>query len=396
MTLNAVLDIDGVLACRSVKNIEQVYFFMSKGAIITAIKIHYIFPGVIEFIKFLFSIENLRISFFSSAVKNRNFIFVHELYKICLTETQYNDTKDKVKILSYDDLSTPQSDDWLEHRRLYNFRAGKKLKDITKVLDENDSIENAFIIDDQPTGIACGQAKNILFLRETENINYDNLTLKCSTYDSKGYTFFKCCLIYKKENLYIKKEKRISIFKNNEIFKISFFDHDSNYKTKTISSKKHPNLFKKINKIYIRNLTFEKNNYYIKNNKLIQMIFTFVEGHKGKTKKICRQANRIYYAAGLFFTALQISKENNISISESLFRLQYVKESDSTFTLNDNLKKVDRFYLLGLEKLREFNPNLELIHPHNYVQNLKLPSSEEDLLRAEELFKNQSDDCSIM
>ena len=48
MTINVVLDIHDVLACTEVRNIEQASFFKNKGAIITAVKTHYVFPGVIE------------------------------------------------------------------------------------------------------------------------------------------------------------------------------------------------------------------------------------------------------------------------------------------------------------------------------------------------------------
>jgi len=88
-SINLVFDIDGVLACNAIGSTKIAAFFLKKGAIITALKTHYVFPGVIELMQLLFQTENIKVSFFSSGDRQRNEIFVKQLLELALGQEGY-------------------------------------------------------------------------------------------------------------------------------------------------------------------------------------------------------------------------------------------------------------------------------------------------------------------
>jgi len=399
---NIVLDIDGVLACKSVETIEQANFFKNKGAILTAIKTHYIFPGVIEFIKLLFQTENVKVSFFSSGDKKRNVIFVDQLLKLALSEAKYNETKSKVCILSRDDLTEPTNEERKKQRVLYDLRPGNMQKDISKALGEGDFLENAVLIDDDRSYVACGQAKNILFVPESKNRNFERLSSKCDSYQTDGYKFLRCVIATKKssspEKRAVKEGKQILLLKTEEGFKVGFLNKSGKYQALVISHEKHESLLLKLNEIHQSNSEKNKSASIIEDNELVKDICELVGSFEGKARKICRQANRICYVTGLLFKALKVAESKNISISDSLFQIQFkFKEGEKTYEPDFKQScRMEELYLIGLEKLKEVNSGLQFITPHNYLECVQLLMSEEEQLTLQEAIKNQDNGCCIM
>jgi hypothetical protein len=403
MSINIVLDIDGVLACNTVENVKQALFFKNKGAIMTAIKTHYLFPGVIEFIQFLFRRENIKVSFFSSGDKERNIIFVEQLLKLALQEQGYEEVKHKVRVLSRDDLTVPDDKENVEHHRVYGLWAGNKQKDLSKVLCEEDLLDNTILVDDTPSYVACGQAKNVLYVDSTENRNFEILPSTCNSYHPEGYKFLPSVLVIidhgGREKKAVKNGKQLLILKKDNGFEVEFLDKNFKYQKQLICVEENKELVAELNRIYQDTKNKNKTGSVIKDAELTQSICQLVTSFDGRAKKICRQANRIYYVAGLLFTALEQSKSNSISLSECLFRAQFKLKKDGETYKPDfkKLSKRDDLYLLGLEKLREINPHLRFTTPQSYVECIQLPSSQEELSALEEAIKNEGDDsCCIM
>lgn len=409
MTINVVLDIHDVLACTEVRNIEQASFFKNKGAIITAVKTHYVFPGVIEFIKVLFQTENVKVSFFSSSKEEVCVRFVEQLLKSALGESKYADVKQKVKVLSRNDLTEASDEAKKEHFRLYGLHVGNMQKNIAKVLGEGESLENAVLMDDDKTYVEMGQARNFLSVPCTNGRNFEVLRDLCRRYQPEGFKFLRCIfanesvasgLLEYEEDL-VKEGRQILIIKTKDGFNIGYVDKESKYQSKQISSD-HPSLLEELNKIHRGSIENSKTVCYVENKELVKNICLLVESWGGRNKKICRQANRIYYAAGLFFTALKEAKAQNITIAESLFRLQFklkeMKEEDDHKyePVFRRLSKMEDIYVIGLQKLREVNSTLQFTTPHSFVQCVQLLISGEDRSQLEAALKNQGDNCSIM
>lgn len=95
-----LFEIDYVLACTDVQSVEEVAFFKKEGAIITAVKTHYVFPGVIELIRMLHERGDVEIGFYSQDVNQRNRIFARKLLKLALGKEKYRALKTHLIVLS--------------------------------------------------------------------------------------------------------------------------------------------------------------------------------------------------------------------------------------------------------------------------------------------------------
>ncbi len=398
MSINVVLDIDGVLACKSAGNIEAASFFKNKGAILTAIKTHYIFPGVIEFIKLLFETEGVRVSFFSLGDESRNEVFVKKLLKLSLGKNKYEEIKETVSILSRNNF-IECGREWQEHYRLYNLRPGKKQKDLSKVLKGEEELKNTILIDDDSSYVACGQAKNFLSLPATERSDYQRLLGKYELYQPSGFKFLRCVLSCEpREVEAVKEGKLIYLVRSNDQFFLNYLDKDSVVHTEPITGVQNQSLVEKLTQLHEKNLEKKRNTCLVEDQELIKNICELVGSLGGNFQKICRTTNRIYYAAGLLLTALEKAKQESLSISESLFRLQFkLKQDNETYEPNfKKLRKTDSLYLIGLEKLKHFNDELQLTNPVNYSQFTKLIITEEEKILLESFIENEDNGCCIM
>ncbi len=403
MHINVALDIDGVLACRRVGSNEQAQFFKNQGAIITAKKTYYVFPGVIQLIKLLFQTEDIKVSFFSAGKKERNELFVEELLKLALTPSKYEDIKHKLRILSRNDLISASLEERQTQMKIYDILPGRKQKDLSKILCEGELLEHAILIENDITYVACGQAKNVLLMPSNDNYNFRVLSSKCKVYQPEGYKFLGCVLVSEAschafQKIRVEEGKQILLLKTKNEFEIGFLDKESHqYKQETISLKDNEELIEELNKIHQNQIEKSQNIYQIQDQELIKTLCHLVGVRGGLMKKICRRANRIFYVTGLLFTALKQSKSQGIPITEFLLRLQFKLQDNNTYTPRfRELRKIDDLYLLGLEKLREIKSDLQLMTPHHYVECIKLPLLKEEQLTVDQALVTQDDECWIM
>ncbi|HEV8052792.1 MAG TPA: hypothetical protein VGP47_09870, partial [Parachlamydiaceae bacterium] len=178
---NVVLDINDVLATLTAcphwsfmktSYAQTVAFYMRKGRILSANNItHYVFPGVVELIKLLSQIEDVKVSFFNADHKSRNEPFVASLLKLSLGDEKYNKIRDNVLIFSENHCCSRK----------------KKLSSVLK-----DPIEDALLIDKDPSNRAEKEESNFLYAPPTNTGSFSKLEFKQEKYDSKGKTKIKC------------------------------------------------------------------------------------------------------------------------------------------------------------------------------------------------------------
>lgn len=366
---HVVLDIDGVLACPAVLA-HQVPFFQAKGAIIEACGLtHGVFPGVIEFLRSLFQMHNVKVSFFSAGGSERNQLFVDRLLHQALQDN-YAATKDKVRVFSREHL----------HKVSKVTRNGGQLsteecfkKNLTAVLDPDTDLKNTILIDDTPEVVPGIQYKNHLLVPGTDAEHFEELeTKKVRIYHQEGFRLFDCFAIchfsgkYLKEDD-VKKGRDLMILKEQGIFKVGFIHKDSReYQEKDITP---PALAGTLEALYQEKLEEGPMTYFsIDDQKLCEEICDLVSSFDGISRKICRSVNRIYYVAGLLFASLEDSQREGIPLSEALFRRQYEIDTDDGQVSFRNLRKIDSLYHLGLERLRAVNPDLRFTTPHEYAK----------------------------
>ena len=180
--IDIVFDIDGVLACHNASNVEEASFFLKKGAIIPAIKTHYIVPGVIELMKLLFQMEHITVSFFSAGVSERNEIFVKELLSLALGKDAYEQVSSKVRILSRNDMVRGERDP----KNTYGLGYGEYKKDLSVFLKEADRLQNTILVEDDYSYVAEGQERNVIKLPMALDCHFSMLKRGKDEYDDEG------------------------------------------------------------------------------------------------------------------------------------------------------------------------------------------------------------------
>ncbi len=366
--INVVFDIDSVLTCHHSRNIKHASFFLRKGKILQAIKTHYIFPGVVDLIKLLFQTEDIRVSFFSSGVKERNDIFVKEILEIALGKDHYEKIKDSVTILSRCDVTSCTREESLEAERVYSIRPGNYQKDVSKVLREGESLENTVLIDDDSSYCAHNQAANMLFVPPSEEGNFYHLPDKFIECDEEGHHLIyiatpeeKNVSTYDKER--VENKDQVMLIKKEEGYELRFLDRKTGlYQEKSVSKKDAETL----------------STFSLKDKTVHPELYKLIHSYGGRIRKIFHDVNRIYYATGLLFTALERAKLKGTSLSQELFSLQFKEKKQWVYERLRDLSKKDDFYLIGLKKLQEVNSSLEFTNPKSYIELIdKAPSKEE-------------------
>ena len=377
-TYTVLLDIDNVVACDSYTDIEQVKFYYLRGRIIKAITTHYLFPGAIELITFLYLAENVKFAFFSAGAHERNKPFVRKVSQYAFAGQ--DDKIQKIRVFSGHHLKTTHEQARENCWKQYGVYLGRKHKDILCGLKEGDDIKNAVLWDNSLTVAAPDQVKNLLYVPSTNSQHFSNLATKISSYDSLGFKYLKCAFASTKNKKWneleakVKGRTQLLIVQQDEGFEIHFIDEQSRaYKKKLLTKEENSALIAALNQSYPGLLKRDSSVVWpIDDKNLLKKVYDFVCTYGGISQKICRQANRIYYAAGLFFTALKKARKEGLPLCEALFQLQFEKKDDGSFVRKfRELSKMDGLYLLGLKKLRQINPQLNLNTPHDYVACLK-------------------------
>lgn len=179
--INLVFDIDGVLAFHSAQLSDTSLAVIEKyGHIIVAAGLaHYVSPGAVELMKLLFSMPYVRVSFFSSGAKSRNVEFVEKLLTLSLGFVRYHAVKNDVIVLSKEDMVYYGNSEQSENiTKLCGSLHGNYKKDLSSVLalHPEDSMNDAILIDDDPSYVCLGQHKNILVCHEVQDHHYYSLS----------------------------------------------------------------------------------------------------------------------------------------------------------------------------------------------------------------------------
>jgi len=161
-----IFDIDNVLADTSAppKAYEQVA--NRSGTIMAANTKHYLYPGIIELLRWLYTKPYIEIAFFSAGAAHRNIEFVHKLLNIIFEQDQNQRERflQTTIILSREDLSTISEDQASLTHRQYQGVQGRDKKDIEKVLCKipGSSLQNSIFIDDNEGYMKVEQARQFL------------------------------------------------------------------------------------------------------------------------------------------------------------------------------------------------------------------------------------------
>lgn len=157
-----------------------VSLFRSKGLYLHALKPHIIHPGVLELIQFLDTIPYVRMSFFSSGIKERNELLVPELLCLSLGKKRYESIQDKVVICSRNDLEKAAESLKNAQYDYYGFCSGNDTKDLNKILREDEDLEWAILVDDDQSYVHYGQEKNLLKIPMAWELSFFSIACKLS------------------------------------------------------------------------------------------------------------------------------------------------------------------------------------------------------------------------
>ena len=387
MVNNISFDIDHTCAFHSISSFRQGKFIREKGAILPwgTLPTHYIYPGITELVRLLILNEQFKVSFISKGSADRNYEFVRLFLSHVIPEPEHVWKKGQVRtrVLSREDLVEMDFDEQMHHE-FYGIWPSDTLKDISKILSGRDLLEDAVLIDDRADNATSDQVANLLIMPFVDSSNYDALIEKNEFYDESGMRYLKCMLSFDQmadlEEGLVEDGRRIIVYKKGDFFEIKFIDLMHVVQCGKVTS--DTSLFNKLNSFYEECIEYNVSMSYFEDQETIKGICDFVEELNGRTKKICRQANRVCYVAGLLFSALSLAKEYGVPLSHALFRYQYtLNEDQKTYRSNfAKLVKDDRFYHIGLEKLKEVNKNFQFITPHSYNQYLQTSLSLSDLI----------------
>lgn len=91
---------------------------------------------------------------------------------------------------------------------------------------------------------------------------------------------------------------------------------------------------------------------------------------KSDLEDIFRRTNNIFYAAGVFFSALEKALTENISLKDALFQIQFIKngnQNESEMIYNHKVSQNINYYDFGLQKLKAINPDLNFLTPSQFL-----------------------------
>jgi len=174
--IHIVFDIDDVLATGFEQDIQTLLVqypylidFKNKNLLIEAIIPHMFHPGAVELLRWIFTIPNINVSFFSAGQEKRNLKFVEELLKLALGD-DYDSLKDDVSVYSRHHLKLTKKEEADNQFKLFKIYYGEDKKDLTILKLEN--LDNVILIDDDSTYIAYGQERNMLVVPYTDDASF--------------------------------------------------------------------------------------------------------------------------------------------------------------------------------------------------------------------------------
>lgn len=166
-----VFDIDGVLGnvIKTDVDIEPaIHAYLGKKGVRldfgSRVMPHYLYPGVLELIRYLAAQEHVEIAFFSAGPRTRNVLFVNRLISEAL---EGQNLKYEAKIKSRYDRTVEMTN---------NVSVRKKdLRTMFSLPVETPHLSNVILVDDLSTNAASGQEKNLLLSHSVSNADFGKL-----------------------------------------------------------------------------------------------------------------------------------------------------------------------------------------------------------------------------
>lgn len=334
-----VYDIDEVLCTCNVSTLKQVAFFAKHGLIITAIKTHYVFPGVVELMKASFDEPDTDIYFSSRGEEARNNLFIKKLLDVSLGFERAQKVKYVVHTMK---------------RKIY-VNDPPESKDLNEICGES---RNSTLVDDQSSNIHPGQFKNFLYVYETR---FNEFSHYC---DSDGYVPISLDTHGSASVYHMSLYGGLKVNVKSLTVKITYQNKKTREKEHLeLTHEKHSELIdkiKKANKVDVLEQTCRKE------------IVALVEDAGGLTRKIDRLANHLFYYVGILFSALNENKKTGEPISDFLYRVQWRQNVEGyEGSINQNIFWSiydENYYEYGLSVLRKYNTNLTFMTPMKYKE----------------------------
>ncbi len=392
MNVNVALDIDGLLVLMP-RGLQQAAFFKKKTAIFKIDNdVYCLLPGVSELLQLLHKTSNVSFSFFSAGIDSRNQLFVRALLKFVFPDT-HEEILSKIKILSRQHLKPNPADTTAYYEAHGLPVADTPKKDLQVLLGPDDSLENTVLLDDNPQNIAHGQAPNFLYVPETTPHAFDTALAKAALYFLDGLKSLPCFMTThnQQECSQLSVNRSILVAKREDAFELHFRHLPTGMRRQVaLKESQRPQLFAHLAAFYqSKHADLSQKNKktcHIDNKELQNNLLTYVDGQEGKNLKCCRRINRIFYATGLLFYAMQQAEKTRRPLSACLFECQFQAQPSTQNMSQDSIRyayfsryltKMDEFYWIGLDKLRAINPSLNLIAPREYKRHMDRPLSKE-------------------
>lgn len=263
------------------------------------------------------------------------------------------------------------------------------IKNLAKIADKGERLENSIILDDKPGMVGCSQIMHWLCIEPVRAKTFSQLSTKSLVYRPDGYRYLKCQFVT--ADMTIRKEfEQIFVEKKDKKFLISYpvKKYNTYYSVYILDNSV---LIKNLETCYQKNISqiLENTHFEIDDPKLIRSVCRYVRKLGGDYQKICHKVNQIFHITGLFFHALSICEKSGKSLSTTLSDLQWKKIDEKIHLKNYG----DEFYLKGLEILRKYNPELKLVSPHDYVEIINQSISEEEKENLSLIINNTKKNC---
>lgn len=187
--IHIVLDLDDTLATNTEEetiNRSEMKWFIDNKLIIQALAPHIIHPGAIELIQFLFSIPNIRVSFFSRGIEERNILLVNAILARALGVEGFTKVKDSITVFSRYDLSAGFRNPMKISDCL---RAGNQLKNLARITNPN-QLDNTILIEDDLSYCHPGQERNMLIHKFVRHWVFQSKFDRCDDIHEANHVFY--------------------------------------------------------------------------------------------------------------------------------------------------------------------------------------------------------------
>jgi len=144
-------------------------------------ELHILYPGVIEFIQLIDKMPNVRISFFSAGLKERNHPLVERLLIMALGEQRYSEIKSNVIVCS--------KEHWETHK-------GFQVKNLHSILKDDEMLAWAVLIDDDLSRIRSDQIGNILRVNGEFLSSFEDSGLAYSNFFKLNQMFYATGILF--------------------------------------------------------------------------------------------------------------------------------------------------------------------------------------------------------